>query len=45
MIEGLMNELICLCEIRGELDPESNAKIETKIAELNKQIKELEAAE
>lgn len=35
-------ELVYLCEIRGELDPESNAKTEAKIAELNKQLKEMQ---
>jgi hypothetical protein len=43
VIEGLYNELIHLCEVRGELDDASNAKIEKKIAEIQKQINELEA--
>ena len=44
MLDGLYNELVCLCEVRGELDDEGNAYVEAKIAEIQKQIKELEAA-
>jgi hypothetical protein len=36
--EMLVEDLIHLCEIRGELDEESNAKIEAKIAEIESQI-------
>ena len=38
----LYNELKCLCEVRGELSPEDNAAIEQRIAEIQKQINELE---
>jgi len=38
----LYNDLICLCEVRGELSPEGNARIEERIAEIQKQINELE---
>ena len=38
----LYNDLICLCEVRGELSPEDNAAIEQRIAEIQKQINELE---
>ena len=38
----LYNELMCLCEVRGELSPEDNAAIEQRIAEIQKQINELE---
>jgi len=38
----LYNDLICLCEVRGELSPEDNARIEERIAEIQKQINELE---
>ena len=31
MIDALYEEMIMLCEIRGELDPESNAVVERKI--------------
>lgn len=43
MIDALYEEMIMLCEIRGELDPESNAVVESKIASLQKQINELES--
>ena len=38
----LYNDLMCLCEVRGELSPEDNAAIENRIAEIQKQINELE---
>lgn len=41
MIEGLENELMCLCEIRGELSPEDNERIEQRIQEIRKQLEEL----
>lgn len=41
-IDNLYEEMIYLCEVRGELDPESNAKIETRIRAINAEIKELE---
>jgi hypothetical protein len=41
-VDGLYNDLICLCEIQGELSPEDNAKVDARIAELRKQIAELE---
>lgn len=41
-IAGLMEDLIMLCEIRGELDDESNAKTEKRIAQIQKQIETLE---
>lgn len=43
MIDALYEEMIMLCEIRGELDLESNAVVESKIASLQKQISELES--
>ena len=43
-LDGLYNDLICLCEIRGELSPEDNAKIEERILELQMQIEKLEKA-
>ena len=43
MIESLYEDMIMLCEIRGELDPESNAQVEVRIAALQKQIDELES--
>ena len=43
MIDSLYEQLIMLCEVRGELDPESNEAIESKIASLQKQINELES--
>jgi|GEM_PF-6773293 len=41
-LDGLYNDLICLCEIRGELSPEDNAKVEARISELRKQIAKIE---
>jgi hypothetical protein len=41
-LSGLYNELISLCEIRGELSPEDNAAIEVRIQELNERIKDIE---
>lgn len=43
MIDALYEELITLCEIRGELDGIANAKIERRIEELSVRIKDLEA--
>ena len=40
-IEGLENELMCLCEVRGELSPEDNARVEARIQEIVKQLEEL----
>ena len=41
MIESLYEDMIMLCEIRGELDSESNAQVEVRITALQKQIDEL----
>ena len=43
-LEGLYNDLMCLCEVRGELSPEDNAKVEARIVELQFQIEKLEKA-
>ena len=40
-LDALHEELIYLDEIAGELDPESNAKIEARRAELIKEINEV----
>jgi hypothetical protein len=40
-INSLYEDMIMLCEIRGELDPESNAQVEVRITALQKQIDEL----
>ena len=37
-IDGLMEELIMLCEVRGELGPEGNAITEERIATVEKEI-------
>lgn len=42
MLEALYEDLIALCEIRGELDEESNEQIEVKISDIQKQIQSLE---
>lgn len=44
-IDGLYNEMFCLCEIRGQLSPEDNAKVNARIREIQKQIAAEEAAE
>jgi hypothetical protein len=41
MYDALMNELVCLCEVRGELDAEGNARLEQRIAEIKKQLENL----
>jgi len=41
-INNLYNDLVYLCEIRGELDPESNAKTEEKINQIVAEIQVLE---
>lgn len=42
-IVSLMEELIMLDEIAGELDPESNARIDEQRKELKRKIIELES--
>ena len=42
-LNNLYEELIYLDEIAGELDPESNAKIDQRRAELKREIKEVES--
>ena len=42
VVGNLYNELMCLCEVRGELSPEDNARVETRIAALQLQIEKLE---
>jgi hypothetical protein len=37
-VDAKMNELIYLCEIRGELSPEDNAKVEAAITKLESEI-------
>ena len=41
---NLMNEMMCLSEIRGELDPVRNAKIEVKLAEIGEELKAIDDA-
>ena len=44
-MNDVIEELIHLCEIRGELDLESNARNERRIAELNQEYLRLHALE
>lgn len=44
LLDVLYNELIHLDEIAGELDEESNARIDEQRQKLAEQIRELEAA-
>lgn len=41
--EGLENELVCLCEVQGELDPETNATIDARIKKIREQLEQLTA--
>ena len=41
-INNVYEQMIYLCEYRGELDPESNAKIEAKLSELQDELQVLE---
>ena len=45
LLDVLYNELVHLDEIAGELDEESNARIDEQRRRLAEQIRELEAAE
>ncbi len=40
-LNDVLEQLIYLCEIRGELDPETNVRTEQKIAELEAKYREL----
>ena len=44
-IDALYNTLFGLCEIRGQLDPESNKVTEEQITYISNKIKEAEAKE
>jgi hypothetical protein len=44
MLGDLYNEMMCLCEVRGELSPEDNARVEARLAALQLQIEKLEKA-
>jgi len=44
-LNEVIEELIYLCEVRGELDLETNAKNERRIAELNQEYLRLQALE
>lgn len=44
-MNDVIAELIHLCEVRGELDLEGNAKTEKRIAELNQEYLRLQALE
>lgn len=41
VIEALYEDMICLCEIRGELDTEANAATERRIVEIKKALADL----
>jgi len=44
-LNDVIEELIRLCEVRGELDLEANAKNEKRIAELNQEYLRLQTEE
>ncbi len=39
--KSLLNEMLCLSEVRGELDILSNAEIEGRLKEIDTEIKNL----
>ena len=39
--KSLLNEMLCLSEVRGELDVSSNAEIECRLKEIDIEIKNL----
>ena len=41
-INDVYEQMIYLCEVRGELDPESNARTEQKIRDLQDELQVLE---
>jgi hypothetical protein len=41
-INNIYNDMIYLCEVRGELDPESNARTEAKLKELQDELQVLQ---
>ena len=44
VVGNLYNELMCLCEVRGELSPEDNARVEDAILALQLKIEKMEKA-
>jgi len=44
VVGNLYNEMMCLAEIRGELSPEDNARVEARIVALQFEIEKLEKA-
>lgn len=44
VLGNLYNELMCLAEIRGELSPEDNARVEDAILALQLKIEKMEKA-
>jgi len=43
-VDDLYEQLILLCEVRGELSPEGNTRVEERILEIKTQIENLENA-
>jgi ABC-type phosphate transport system ATPase subunit len=41
-ISNIHEQMIYLCEVRGELDPESNAKIEEELNQLSAELQVLQ---
>lgn len=41
----LYNDLMCLCEVRGELSDEGNAECEARIRDIQMRIEKLEKAD
>ena len=41
-INDIHEQMVYLCEYRGELDPDSNAKIEEKLSELSAELQVLQ---
>ena len=42
--DNLMNEMVCLSEIRGELDSESNANVEVILGKIGDELRAIDEA-
>ena len=42
--DNLMNEMVCLSEVRGELDSESNANVEVILGKIRDELRAIDEA-
>ena len=42
--DNLMNEMVCLSEVRGELDSESNANVEVILGKIGDELRAIDEA-